>query len=160
MQIAKGDGFPSKVLFNGEECSIPTQFPLQTANQQNVYLVQEILVLVLAFTMNHILYQDASVNNSLISFTMNQKLLCGYGVTCGINDMDILMLQHADFFNFKFFYKRKEIHPSLLHPNQKKKSNILTKTPNHIPWTIFICNMFKPYFLFLFLTWQLYFLNS
>jgi len=56
MQIAKGDGFPSKVLFNGEECSIPTQFPLQTANQQNVYLVKEILVLVLAFTMNHILY--------------------------------------------------------------------------------------------------------
>lgn len=57
MQIAKGDGFPSKVLFNGEECSIPTQFPMRNGNQHNVVdLVHQMLVLVLAFTMNQILY--------------------------------------------------------------------------------------------------------
>lgn len=58
IQIAKGDGFPTKVLFNGEECSIPTQFPVRSGNQlPNVYLVQQmLLVLVLAFTLNQILY--------------------------------------------------------------------------------------------------------
>ncbi|CAI8587263.1 unnamed protein product [Vicia faba] len=56
MKISKGDGFPTKVLFNGEECSIPTHFPMKNGNQRNVYLVQELLILVLAFTMIQILY--------------------------------------------------------------------------------------------------------
>lgn len=58
IQIAKGDGFPTKVLFNGEECSIPTQFPVQSGTLNNVGdLVHKLLVLVLTFfTMNQILY--------------------------------------------------------------------------------------------------------
>ncbi|KAL2349516.1 hypothetical protein Fmac_003516 [Flemingia macrophylla] len=53
LHIAKGDGFPTKVLFNGEECSIPTHFPL-SGNQRNVDLVPRLLVLVLAFTISQI----------------------------------------------------------------------------------------------------------
>ncbi|RDX61222.1 COBRA-like protein 10, partial [Mucuna pruriens] len=56
IHIAKGDGFPSKVLFNGEECSIPTRFPVGSGNQRNVDLVHELLVLVLAFTISQTLY--------------------------------------------------------------------------------------------------------
>ena len=58
IQIAKGDGFPSRVFFNGEECAIPTQFPVRSGNQhtRGVDLVNQMLVLVLAFTMNQILY--------------------------------------------------------------------------------------------------------
>ncbi|KAK7308159.1 hypothetical protein VNO77_41756 [Canavalia gladiata] len=56
MHIAKGDGFPSKVLFNGEECSLPTRFPLQSGNQRNVHLLHKLLVLALAFTMTHFFY--------------------------------------------------------------------------------------------------------
>lgn len=57
IHIAKGDGFPSKVIFNGEECSIPIQFPVGSGSQHNVNLVQKYLVLVLVvFTINHILH--------------------------------------------------------------------------------------------------------
>ncbi|KAE9612802.1 hypothetical protein Lalb_Chr05g0210871 [Lupinus albus] len=56
IKIAKGDGFPSKVFFNGEECSIPTQFPLGNGNpRNNVHLVHPILLLLLPFIFNHIL---------------------------------------------------------------------------------------------------------
>lgn len=56
IQIAKGDGFPSKVFFNGEECNLPTQFPVGSGNRHKADLVHQIAVLVLAFTLNHILY--------------------------------------------------------------------------------------------------------
>lgn len=58
IKIPKGDGFPSKVLFNGEECSIPTRFPVGNGNQRDVDLEHQllVLVLVLTFTMNQILY--------------------------------------------------------------------------------------------------------
>ncbi|XP_057760212.1 COBRA-like protein 10 [Arachis stenosperma] len=54
IKIAKGDGFPSRVYFNGEECSLPTQFPLRSANHHTplVHLLNHILVLVLALTIN------------------------------------------------------------------------------------------------------------
>ncbi|KAK7405877.1 hypothetical protein VNO78_07489 [Psophocarpus tetragonolobus] len=56
IKIAKGDGFPSKVFFNGEECSLPTRFPVKSGNQRNVDLIYQLLVLVLAFTMSQMLY--------------------------------------------------------------------------------------------------------
>ncbi|KAG4972743.1 COBRA-like protein 10 [Glycine soja] len=58
MKIAKGDGFPSRVFFNGEECSIPTRFPVGNGNQHNVdsLNLHLLLALVLAFTMSIILY--------------------------------------------------------------------------------------------------------
>ncbi|KAG5061691.1 hypothetical protein JHK85_002790 [Glycine max] len=56
IKIAKGDGFPSRVFFTGEECSIPTGFPARNRNQHNVDLVNLLLALVLAFTMSKILY--------------------------------------------------------------------------------------------------------
>ena len=58
MKIAKGDGFPSRVFFNGEECSIPTRFPVGNGNQHNAdsLNLHLLLALVLAFTMSIILY--------------------------------------------------------------------------------------------------------
>ncbi|MED6124906.1 hypothetical protein PIB30_063361 [Stylosanthes scabra] len=58
MRIAKGDGFPSKLYFNGEECSIPTQFPLHTASANHHTLFEHLLyhillALVLHFTINN-----------------------------------------------------------------------------------------------------------
>jgi hypothetical protein len=45
IKIAKGDGFPSRVFFNGEECSLPTQFPIGNGNRCRVHLVEGILIL-------------------------------------------------------------------------------------------------------------------
>jgi hypothetical protein len=45
IKIAKGDGFPSRVFFNGEECSLPTQFPIGNGNRCRVHLVEGILLI-------------------------------------------------------------------------------------------------------------------
>ncbi|KAK7366514.1 hypothetical protein VNO80_08506 [Phaseolus coccineus] len=55
IRIAKGDGFPSKVIFNGEECSLPTRFPVRSGNQTNVDLAYQLLLLALAFTITQLL---------------------------------------------------------------------------------------------------------
>ncbi|KAG6641630.1 COBRA-like protein 10 [Carya illinoinensis] len=34
IKIVKGDGFPSRVFFNGEECSIPTHYPTKNGNDR------------------------------------------------------------------------------------------------------------------------------
>ncbi|KAM3701531.1 hypothetical protein ACJW30_05G179800 [Castanea mollissima] len=46
--IAKGDGFPSRVFFDGEECSIPTKFPMMSnGNQYHVNMVEVIFVIIM-----------------------------------------------------------------------------------------------------------------
>ena len=46
--IAKGDGFPSRVFFNGEECSLPTKFPMMNnGNQYHVNTVEVIFFLIM-----------------------------------------------------------------------------------------------------------------
>ncbi|XP_047162117.1 COBRA-like protein 10 [Vigna umbellata] len=57
IKIAKGDGFPSKVFFNGEECSLPTRFPVKSGNQPNVVvdLAYQLLFFALAFTITPVL---------------------------------------------------------------------------------------------------------
>ncbi|KAL2945307.1 COBRA-like protein 9, partial [Bienertia sinuspersici] len=32
INVARGDGFPTKIIFNGEECSLPTTLPISSAN--------------------------------------------------------------------------------------------------------------------------------
>ncbi|KAK6946854.1 hypothetical protein RJ641_000327 [Dillenia turbinata] len=39
INIPKGDGFPTKVLFNGEECVLPTQFPTATGHRSHISLL-------------------------------------------------------------------------------------------------------------------------
>ncbi|KAF3451683.1 hypothetical protein FNV43_RR07779 [Rhamnella rubrinervis] len=39
VRITKGDGFPIRVLFNGEECSLPNHFPTGNGNRLHVNLV-------------------------------------------------------------------------------------------------------------------------
>ncbi|XP_065863775.1 COBRA-like protein 7 [Euphorbia lathyris] len=34
LNVAAGDGFPSKVFFNGEECSLPTIYPMSNSNRK------------------------------------------------------------------------------------------------------------------------------
>lgn len=47
IKVAAGDGFPTKVLFNGEECSLPTQLPIANANKCHVNMVQLVLLITL-----------------------------------------------------------------------------------------------------------------
>ncbi|XP_050231728.1 COBRA-like protein 10 [Mercurialis annua] len=49
INIAKGDGFPSKVLFNGEECSLPKIIPMANANRCSMNLVQVIFPVFVSF---------------------------------------------------------------------------------------------------------------
>ncbi|CAI9088487.1 OLC1v1022823C1 [Oldenlandia corymbosa var. corymbosa] len=51
INIAKGDGFPTKVYFNGEECSLPTRLPQRSAGvyQATFNLLPAIFVAVLTF---------------------------------------------------------------------------------------------------------------
>lgn len=44
IKIVQGDGFPSKLYFNGEECSLPTEFPIGDGNRYRVNLVPVILL--------------------------------------------------------------------------------------------------------------------
>ncbi|CAJ1925172.1 unnamed protein product [Sphenostylis stenocarpa] len=56
IQIAKGDGFPSKVFFNGELCSLPTRIPVRSGNQPTVDLVYQLLLLALAYSISELVY--------------------------------------------------------------------------------------------------------
>lgn len=51
IHIQKGDGFPTKLLFNGEECSLPTKFPEANGSKSNgkvgVALIIAVLTLLL-----------------------------------------------------------------------------------------------------------------
>lgn len=49
LNIAKGDGFPSRVLFNGEECSLPTYFPIGGGHRNVVSVVHITLHILVSF---------------------------------------------------------------------------------------------------------------
>ncbi|BFG27516.1 hypothetical protein CerSpe_137910 [Prunus speciosa] len=51
IEVAKGDGFPTRVFFNGEECSLPTQLPLSHGNCHHVNFVVAIFLSLLSFVM-------------------------------------------------------------------------------------------------------------
>ncbi|EEF36641.1 Protein COBRA precursor, putative [Ricinus communis] len=51
INIAKGDGFPSRVLFNGEECTLPKRIPIANGNNCNVDLVQLVFPVFVAFVL-------------------------------------------------------------------------------------------------------------
>ena len=36
INVARGDGFPTKIIFNGEECSLPTDLPISPATMINL----------------------------------------------------------------------------------------------------------------------------
>lgn len=49
VRIAKGDGFPTKLLFNGEECSLPTQLPVSNGNRCLVNVLQVVVLTLVVF---------------------------------------------------------------------------------------------------------------
>ncbi|KAJ0101578.1 hypothetical protein Patl1_04302 [Pistacia atlantica] len=50
INIQRGDGFPTKVFFNGEECTLPTEFPIRDAGHRSpVNFVLVMLIGVLTF---------------------------------------------------------------------------------------------------------------
>lgn len=51
LNIKRGDGFPTRVFFNGEECALPTQIPLGSAGKTRVSFVSALLVALLSFVM-------------------------------------------------------------------------------------------------------------
>ncbi|KAF8409520.1 hypothetical protein HHK36_005597 [Tetracentron sinense] len=56
IKIVLGDGFPSRVFFNGEECSLPTHFPTGVGHQSHVNVLRVIFVTIMTFvlTMDHL----------------------------------------------------------------------------------------------------------
>ncbi|KAJ4976189.1 hypothetical protein NE237_001295 [Protea cynaroides] len=52
INIVKGDGFPTKVFFNGEECALPTTFPKPSdGHQSHVSLVPIIFLTIMTFVL-------------------------------------------------------------------------------------------------------------
>lgn len=52
INIQRGDGFPSKVFFNGEECALPTDFPIKDAGHRSpVNFLLVMLIGVLTFVL-------------------------------------------------------------------------------------------------------------
>ncbi|KAJ9136315.1 hypothetical protein P3X46_033406 [Hevea brasiliensis] len=51
INIVKGDGFPSKILFNGEECSLPTRIPIANGNHCHVNILQVAFPAFVAFVL-------------------------------------------------------------------------------------------------------------
>ena len=50
INVAKGDGFPTKLIFNGEECALPTEFPRRSgANRSRVGFFPAVLIAVMTF---------------------------------------------------------------------------------------------------------------
>ncbi|CAK9187769.1 unnamed protein product [Ilex paraguariensis] len=49
VRIVKGDGFPSRVFFNGEECVVPTYFPAANGNTYRINLLAVVLAIILTF---------------------------------------------------------------------------------------------------------------
>lgn len=57
INIAKGDGFPTKVYFNGEECSLPTQIPIGAGHRSssiNVFSVVVLSIVSFVLMMDHL----------------------------------------------------------------------------------------------------------
>ncbi|GAV90385.1 COBRA domain-containing protein [Cephalotus follicularis] len=48
ISISEGDGFPSKVFFNGEECALPTRLPTANGNLDHVNSLQVILLVLVS----------------------------------------------------------------------------------------------------------------
>ncbi|XVE65557.1 hypothetical protein DITRI_Ditri08aG0009300 [Diplodiscus trichospermus] len=49
INVAAGDGFPSKVFFNGEECALPSAFPTNKSNREGSATALSIFLAVLVF---------------------------------------------------------------------------------------------------------------
>ncbi|PIN08538.1 hypothetical protein CDL12_18883 [Handroanthus impetiginosus] len=50
INVVQGDGFPSKVFFNGEECALPTQLPKRSgSHRSSVAMIPPVLVAVITF---------------------------------------------------------------------------------------------------------------
>lgn len=52
IRVGEGDGYPTKLYFNGEECSLPSHFPTGTANPiyiNNLLFVELLILLMLLF---------------------------------------------------------------------------------------------------------------
>lgn len=54
INIAKGDGFPSRFYFNGEECELPTRFPIGNGNRCFVNMVQVVILIFVPYFFNQI----------------------------------------------------------------------------------------------------------
>ncbi|XVF87686.1 hypothetical protein PTKIN_Ptkin18bG0140600 [Pterospermum kingtungense] len=60
INIARGDGFPSKVFFNGEECALPTRIPMgSSGNRCSVNLL--LLLLLLLFPIASFLLREIHI---------------------------------------------------------------------------------------------------
>ncbi|TYI07082.1 hypothetical protein ES332_A10G202200v1 [Gossypium tomentosum] len=53
INIAAGEGFPSKVFFNGEECALPSVFPTNNSNREGFTTILSIFLAVFVFIMLH-----------------------------------------------------------------------------------------------------------
>ncbi|KAK3035075.1 hypothetical protein RJ639_032577 [Escallonia herrerae] len=51
IDVVKGDGFPSRLYFNGEECALPSHFPKAEANKDHTNLVLVVLLVLLTFSL-------------------------------------------------------------------------------------------------------------
>ncbi|XP_059669593.1 COBRA-like protein 10 [Cornus florida] len=52
INVAKGDGFPTRVIFNGEECALPTHLPTRNGGRRSpVNFVLTIFVMVVTFVL-------------------------------------------------------------------------------------------------------------
>ncbi|KAF5188710.1 Cobra-like protein [Thalictrum thalictroides] len=51
INIAKGDGFPSKVYFNGEECSLPTHVPIGAGHRSRINLLPIVALTIMTFVL-------------------------------------------------------------------------------------------------------------
>nr|APR63886.1 COBRA-like protein 10 precursor 2 [Populus tomentosa] len=55
INIPRGDGFPTRILFNGEECALPTQIPRSTAQQKSHF---KFLIVIIMAIVTFILMSD------------------------------------------------------------------------------------------------------
>ncbi|KAF6162950.1 hypothetical protein GIB67_021099 [Kingdonia uniflora] len=51
INIVRGDGFPTKVFFNGEECSLPTDFPTGASHRSCVNILPIVFLSMLTFVL-------------------------------------------------------------------------------------------------------------
>ncbi|KAF9626065.1 hypothetical protein IFM89_030733 [Coptis chinensis] len=51
INIAKGDGFPSKLFFNGEECSLPTAIPIAAAQRSHINILPIAVLTIVTFVL-------------------------------------------------------------------------------------------------------------
>ncbi|CAM8890649.1 unnamed protein product [Rhodiola kirilowii] len=65
INILKGDGFPTKVFFNGEECALPTRVPIGDGARQKANLL---LVIILSIMSLYVLFLVIQATGSLDVF--------------------------------------------------------------------------------------------